>query len=61
MKKTPLYNYEDDLDTFFRELAKPAGKANVPFTMNDVGGSMYADLSFVDMEGYSHGIDSFSN
>ena len=38
MKKTPLYNYEDDLDTFFRELAKPAGKANVPFTMNDVGG-----------------------
>lgn len=61
MKKTPLYNYEDDLDTFFRELAKPAGKANVPFTMNDVGGSMYAELSFVDMEGYSHGIDSFSN
>ena len=61
MKKTPLYNYEDDLDTFFRELAKPAGKANAAFTMNDVGGGMYAELSFVDMEGYSHGIDSFSN
>ena len=61
MKKTPLYNYEDDLDTFFRELAKPAGKANAAFTMNDVGGGMYAELSFIDMEGYSHGIDSFSN
>lgn len=61
MKKTPLYNYEDDFDTFFRELAKPAGNANATFTMNDVGGGMYADLSFVDMEGYSHGTDSFSN
>ena len=50
MKKTPLYNYEDDLDTFFRELAKPAGKANAAFTMNDVGGGMYTELSFVDME-----------
>ena len=59
MKKEQLYNYEDDLEMFFKELANPASK-NKPFTMNQVGPDMILGGTIFDMEGCNYNISSFS-